>query len=363
MTTGAPRRVDVVMGTRPEVIKLAPVVIALRRRPEVSVRVVFTGQHADIGTQALYDFGLSPDLALASMDPGQSLSSLLARLVAALGPATARGGPDVVIGQGDSSSAFAAAIAAHHARVPFAHVEAGLRTPTLHLPFPEEGYRRAISALSTVHFAPTPASAQRLVAEGHDPAQVHHVGNTVVDAQRLVLSGMTIPRPPSSTGRVLVTLHRRELIADGLTALLSVVVDAARERPHLHFCLLRHPNPAVARAIDALASLPSNITVLDPQPHGALTRLLAETLLLVTDSGGLQEEAACLGIPTVVAREVTDRPEPVAEGLAVLAGTRPKRFADTLRDWLDVPPMRRPIAAFGDGHAADRIAELLFRSA
>ncbi len=356
----AKHQIDVVMGTRPEVIKLAPVVIALRRRPDVGVRVVFTGQHADIGTQALQDFGLSPDIALETMAAGQSLSLLLARLVAALGEVFAGRKPGLVIGQGDSSSAFAAAIAAHHERVPFAHVEAGLRTHLLHLPFPEEGYRRAISALSSHHFAPTPASARQLVAEGHDPSAVHHVGNTVVDAQRLVLGTLRVPMAAVTPGRVLVTLHRRELLAEGLAALLDVVIAAARERPHLNFCLLRHPNPAVSGALAQLASIPANVTILGPQSHGDLTRCLAETLLLVTDSGGLQEEAACLGIPTVVAREVTDRPEPIADGLAVLAGTHPGPFGDTLRKWLDHPPPRRSVAAFGDGRASERIAARLF---
>lgn len=374
-----PIRVAVVYGTRPEVVKMAPVIGALRRRPERFItRVWTTAQHRELVDQAQRVFGLEPDVDLDLMRPSQELNQLASRAFAALDRALAEERPDWLLVQGDTTTAMAAALSAFHRGVRVGHVEAGLRSGDLQHPFPEEANRRLIDVVAAALFAPTARAEGALLAEGREASRVFRVGNTVVDAL-LSLAPVLSDRsdrgegpewpdgdPEPEAAEVLVTLHRRESFGAPLAGLFAAVAELARRYPELRWTVPVHPNPTVevsARA--ALGGLP-NVDLCAPLPYDELLRRLRRVRLVLTDSGGLQEEAPAFGTPVLVLRRATERPEGIEAGIARLVGTDPARVVEEAARLLDHEPERRRLRAlgraanpYGDGRAAERIASIL----
>jgi len=368
-------RILVVFGTRPEVIKLWPVDRALRARPGWQVTLCNTGQHRELVPPLLETFAMAPEVELGVMNPGQSLSSLMARLLDGLDPVLDALRFDWVVVQGDTTTALAAAMAAYHRRVPVAHVEAGLRTHDLGAPFPEEGNRQLIARMASLHLAPTPRAREALLAEGIAADSIEVTGNTVVDAARwmaerlppdgappvgapLELLRFTGPRP-----LVLVTGHRRESFEGGLVAVCEGLAELARAYPGVDFVYPVHLNPSVQSAARGRLAGLANVHLLEPVDYPAAIWLLRRCLFVVTDSGGLQEEAPEFGKPVLVTRASTERGEGIAAGCAELVGYDRPRLVAAARRFLDDPAAARLPAAnpYGDGRAAERCAQALRR--
>lgn len=341
----------VVVGTRPEAIKLVPVIRALRTAG-AAVTVCTTGQHRTLAAEALAWFGLAPDLSLGPHPA--DLDGLSASLLTAIGAALDSERPARVIVQGDTASALAGALAAHHRRLPVAHVEAGLRSGDRAAPWPEEGNRKLIAALADLHFAPTKTAVAALLAENIPAGAIHLTGNSGIDALGLIAPG---PPPIDPGGRklILVTCHRRESFGGGLAG-IAAALRALAQRPDVTIALPLHPNPVVRAALGGL----DGIRLLDPLPYPDFVRLLAAAHLVLTDSGGVQEEAPTLGVPVLVLRDTTERPEGVAVGTARLVGTSARRIVTETCRLLDDPAahaaMAHAYSPYGDGRAAERIA-------
>lgn len=349
-------RVLVVLGTRPEAVKLAPVVRALRRR-RVPVSLVSTGQHRGLLDDALLDLGLSCDADLRLMSHGQDHGLLAARILEGLRPQLARFKPALALVQGDTTTAAAATLACRYARVPVGHVEAGLRSFDALNPFPEENNRVLTDHLSELRFAPTRAALTNLRREGLGEGS-SVTGNTAVDAVRWAAARAPIREP----GCVLATFHRRESFGLPLRRMLGALRLLAERRPDVRVVFTVHPNPEVRRAVRTLKPH-ARLKLVAPMPYLEFVGLLAGCRLLITDSGGLQEEAAALGRPVLVAREVTERPELVEAGGGLLVGREPARIVREAERLLsDAAAWRRMSRApnpFGDGRAGERIAGLV----
>jgi UDP-N-acetylglucosamine 2-epimerase (non-hydrolysing) len=368
------RRVLVVLGTRPEVIKLAPVVRALRARPEeFAVRTCATGQHRDMLAQALATFELAPDTRLDVMEASETLAGLTARLFVDLDRVVAREEPEWVVVQGDTTSAMVGAMTAFYRRVKVAHVEAGLRTGNRAAPFPEETNRTVIARVADLHFAPTLRAEANLLQEGVDARAVHMVGNTVVDALHWVLDRMGTQVPPGIddelvrfiTGRrvLLVTSHRRESFGEGLAGICDALIDIVERHPDVVAVYPVHLNPNVNGPVHARLGRHPRIRLLEPLGYLPLLWLMRESACILTDSGGIQEEAPSVGKRVLVLREVTERPEVIETGWGELVGTSRAAIVRTAS-----MELRRVAAGdrshpganpFGDGKAAERIATLL----
>lgn len=360
-----------VIGTRPEAVKMAPVLRALRREPGIESLVCLTGQHRDLAAPVLGLFGLSADRDLALMEPGQALNPLLGRAVDALDRLLAETAPDRVLVHGDTTTALAAALAAFHRSIPVAHVEAGLRSGSLSDPFPEEMNRRTVDLVSDLLFAPTREAADNLAAE-RVPGRILVTGNSGIDALRLTLARLRDPAlrsaaeaslPPLDPERrlVLVTAHRRESFGAPFRRICGALARiAARGDSEIVWPL--HPNPKLAGPASRLAGSPQ-IHLVPPLGLAAFALLLRRADLVLTDSGGVQEEAAALGRPTLVLREATERPEGLRAGAARLVGTGAAAIVREASLLLDAPraaPHSGPLAPlYGDGRAARRIAAAL----
>ncbi len=349
-----------IFGTRPEGIKMLPVVRELRSRG-LAPRVCVTGQHRELLGQVFAAFGEQPDQDLALMQPGQTPAEVTARVLERLGAVLAEQRPALVLVHGDTTTAMAAALAAFLARVPVGHVEAGLRSHDLARPWPEEFNRVSIDATAALRFAPTQGAADNLARE-YGTGRIVVTGNTGIDALLHVAAGLGPPPPPGDRRLVLVTGHRRESFGEGLLRLCDGLAAVA-SRGDVELLYPVHPNPEVRRPVhERLGSLP-NVRLCDPVGYVEMVGLLRAATLVITDSGGIQEEAPALGRPVLVTREVTERPEAVALGAVRLVGTCPaalKREADLL---LDDPAeyARRavPVFPYGDGRAAARIADAI----
>lgn len=364
----------VIVGTRPEAIKLASVVRSLRLGRAIQPIVCATGQHRALLDTALGSFQLRPNIDLNLMQPGQAPQDFLSLALARLGEVVAQLRPEVVIVQGDTSSAFAGALAGFYAGVPVAHVEAGLRTDDLTAPFPEEGHRQLIARIASLHFAPTENARRALMREGVPRSQVVVTGNSGIDALKSVDDGLR--RSPLLRARlrrrfafldenrplVLCTIHRRENVGSPL-ARIAAALRMITHKSDAEILLPLHPNPVVADALRTELHGSDNIHLADPLDYTECLWLLRRARLVLTDSGGLQEEAATLGVPLLVLRETTERPEGVAAGLATLVGADPVRIAGTalavLRDPLVHQWMARAMPLYGTGDAGRQIAQAL----
>ncbi len=351
-----------VYGTRPEAIKMAPVVAALKRRPEAfAVRVCATGQHREMLDQAQELLGLRPDLDLRLMRHDQTLNGLASAAVAAMDEVLAAESPDWLLVQGDTTTAMAASLAAFYRRVRVGHIEAGLRTGDLGHPFPEEANRRVIDLLAACLFAPTERARQALLAEGCAAERVHVVGNTVIDALRTISEGLA--GPPPERPEVLITVHRRESFGAPLRGIFAALRQLAEAFPAFDWIYPVHPNPNVrGPAHEILGGLP-NLQLHEPFDYRELVRRLMRCRFVLTDSGGLQEEAPTFGKPVLVLRETTERPEGIAAGVARLVGTgreaivaEASRLLASEEAWQD---MARAVNPYGDGRAGERIAAIL----
>jgi UDP-N-acetylglucosamine 2-epimerase (non-hydrolysing) len=363
----------VVFGTRPEAIKLFPVVRALAARPGLVVRTCVTAQHRGLLDQVLAIADLRPDIDLDLMEPGQSLDRLTARLLVGLGDTMDTEQPALVVVQGDTATAMAGALAAYYRRIPVAHVEAGLRSGDILHPWPEEVNRRIVAPIATHHFAPTATAAAALVAETIDPAAVHVTGNTVIDALHWTEARVTA-NPSLATGLdeiarrfagrrlVLVTTHRRENFGGGMEAIARAIGRIA-DRPDVAVLFPVHPNPAVGPVMNAILGDRANVARIAPLDYPHFVRALQMCTLVLTDSGGVQEEAPAFGKPVLVLRETTERPEGITAGTARLVGTDEDRIVSEVFTLLDDSgahaAMARAHNPFGDGRAAERIAETL----
>jgi UDP-N-acetylglucosamine 2-epimerase (non-hydrolysing) len=349
-----------VIGTRPEAIKMAPVVRMLRREPgRWRVTLCSTAQHREILDQALRLLDLSPDIDLDLMRSNQSLNEIAARSLSAMDRVLSEQAPDWLLVQGDTTTAMCAALAAFHRRVRIAHIEAGLRTGDLRAPFPEELNRRVVDLTATDYFAPTDRAAAALRKEGVAEGRIYVTGNTVVDA---LLDVAARQGPIQEENVVLITAHRRENFGEPLRRIVRAVVRLAGSFPETHFVHVGHPNPNVMAAL-ALASDRSNLTIQAPLDYGGLVHLLRRCRLVLTDSGGLQEEAPTFGKPVLILRDNTERPEGVEAGIARVVGTDEDRIVQEATRLLSNESERRAAAShgnpYGDGHAAERIVSVL----
>lgn len=361
-----PLRIAAVIGTRPEAIKLAPVILAARARPEdFELSVVLTGQHGELVDRLLEEFGLHADIDLKVMRPDQDLAYVLSASVRGLSEVMACDRPDWVLVQGDTTTTLAGALAAFYNRARVGHVEAGLRTGDRSSPFPEEVNRSLTARLADLHFAPTEQARLNLLREGIDPAAIVLTGNTVVDAllqSRIAPLAETGTKEPSLP-YVLVTTHRRENHGDALFRICDAVRDLLRRHPTIQAWIPMHPSPRVREAIVDRLGMHERVLLTESLGYKAFVRALEGATLVLTDSGGVQEECAALGKPVLVLREHTERPEGVAAGVAIVVGTTTSVIVATASRLLDDSESRQAMAratsAFGDGHASRRILAAL----
>lgn len=359
-----------VCGTRPEVIKLAPVILAARKTG-ISATLVSSGQHRQMLDQALGVFDLKPDIDLDVMRPNQSLAGLTSRLLDGLTPTLESLNPDVVIVQGDTTTTFVGALASFYQRIPVAHIEAGMRTYNPEKPYPEELNRQMVARLTTWHFPATEGAALNLKREGIDPARLHVTGNTVVDALNEIRArwqNALPPLPEALSGLegkplVLVTAHRRENFDEGFSGICQAIATLARQHTDIAWLFPVHLNPLVRKPVFASLSGIANIALVDPVDYVTTLNILARASLVVTDSGGLQEEAPSFGLPVVVMREQTERPEGIAAGFARLVGTQADAIVAAASAFLGDPTLRQRLAhtanPYGNGQASARILDVL----
>lgn len=364
----------VVLGTRPEAIKLAPVIRELRGRPGQITRVCLTGQHREMVSSILSFFGISADADLEVMQPNQSLSGLASRALAGLDPVITEFSPDWTIVQGDTTTAFAAALASFHRHVKVAHVEAGLRSFDRSRPFPEEVNRVMTAAVTDLHFCPTVRARENLLAERVPPASIQVVGNTVIDALQLAVEQLgdgaevgpslaaSFPRLRLDRPFVLVTGHRRESFGKPFEDLCLAIREVAQAED-VQFVYPVHLNPNVRRPVFEILGGVERIHLGEPVGYPELVFLAQRCRFILTDSGGIQEEAAALGKPVLVMREVTERRESVDAGVSRLVGTSREVIVEwtlrLLRDQATYRQMARRVEVYGDGRASGRIADAL----
>ncbi|GAB4146764.1 MAG: UDP-N-acetylglucosamine 2-epimerase (non-hydrolyzing) [Sphingomonadales bacterium] len=366
-------RVMVIAGTRPEIIKTAPVVHALRGRDwantlgmrDIDCAIIATGQHGALASQAFSDVGLGPDFSLDMGTGAAGLTETASQILSIAKPTGRRAPPaDLLLVQGDTNSALAGAMAGWYGRLPVAHVEAGLRSGDERDPFPEEANRRLIARFTALHFAPTRRAAENLRTEGIDPAHIIVTGNTVVDALSHAQDD-TAPLPCAlAHGHRLVTVtcHRRDNWHDGILAVCKAVTALAANDTMLQIAFVLHGNPALAAAVrQALGDTP-RISLLPPQPFAQFIALLRVSALVITDSGGVQEEAVSLGRPVLVCRASSERPEGLDSGLMEIVGIQPQTITARAQARLALSPTPPPaVNPYGDGAAGPRIAEALLR--
>jgi UDP-N-acetylglucosamine 2-epimerase (non-hydrolysing) len=372
-------KVCVAFGTRPEAIKMAPVVKALKLLPDVDCSVCVTGQHRQMLDQVLKLFDLEPDVDLNIMQAGQDLYDITARVLLGMRDALRQLQPDILLVHGDTTTCFAAGLAAFYAGIPVAHVEAGLRTGDLRAPFPEEANRTLVGRLTHFHFAPTETARQNLMRENVADSNIHVTGNTVIDALLSVRD--TIANYPADfwhqyiapsllehiavpgTRMVLITGHRRENFGRGFIELCEAIRQLATSNPSVLFVYPVHLNPNVQKPVRDILGAVANVHLIEPLDYLPFVFLMNRCHLVLTDSGGVQEEAPSLGKPVLVMRDVTERPEAVQAGTVKLVGTNREKIVTSIQELLDdqdaYQRMSRAHNPYGDGQAAPRIASFL----
>lgn len=368
------RKISIIFGTRPEAIKLCPLVLYLKKYAELEPHVCVTGQHYEMLDQILETFDITPDFDLKLMQPNQTLSGLTARAVAAIDKYLNEAKPDLVILQGDTTTAFCAALCAFYKKIPIGHVEAGLRTGNKYSPFPEEVNRKLVTHIADYHFAPTLQSKENLLREGIMDNRIFVTGNTVIDALHIAQKKVR-KNPPTIPGLsqtinqnpnksiVLITGHRRENFGAGFQSICDAIVTLARKFPDKEFIYPVHLNPNVRKPVYRIMSGFDNIHLLNPLDYLPFVALMDKSALILTDSGGIQEEAPSLGKPVLVMRNTTERPEAVTTGTVKLVGTKKETIVDSvttlLTDEQAYNAMARAVNPYGDGKACERIVSVL----
>ena len=369
------RKISVIFGTRPEAIKLCPIICALKSDGDMDCNVCVTGQHREMLKQVLDVFGVVPDTDLALMQPNQTLGGLTSRAIASLDKYLEKEKPDIVMVQGDTTTVLAGALAAFYHHIPIAHVEAGLRTWNLKSPWPEEANRVLTTRLARWHFCPTENNKRNLMKEGVDERNIHVTGNTVIDAL-LMAKEMVRKNPPAIEGvpqglmpskerMVLITGHRRENFGDGFEHICRAIRNLANRFPMVHFVYPVHLNPHVREPVERIlgAYAGKNIHLIAPQSYLPFVALMDRAAVILTDSGGVQEEAPSLGKPVLVMRDTTERPEAVEAGTVRLVGTEAdvieSATSELLTDDGRYESMAKAVNPYGDGQAVRRILDVL----
>lgn len=363
------KKILVVFGTRPEAIKMAPVVKELQRRSEqFEVTVCVTGQHREMLDQMLEVFDIHPDYDLNIMHPGQDLYDVSARILLGMRDVLEKEKPDLVLVHGDTSTSTFAALAAFYQHIPVGHVEAGLRTNNIYSPWPEEMNRQLNGRLCTWHFAPTETARQNLLKEHVDDTHIVVTGNTVIDALHWVVASgkAVVPQFGRDECRrmVLITGHRRENFGDGMRHICQAINTLAEQFEDVDFVYPIHLNPNIRRPVqEIIDGSRSNVYLLEPLSYLEFVAMMQQCTLILTDSGGIQEEAPAFGKPVLVMRDTTERPEAIDAGTARLVGTTCETIVKSVSDLLTHPDhyhaMATAVNPFGDGHAAERIADYL----
>jgi UDP-N-acetylglucosamine 2-epimerase (non-hydrolysing) len=372
LDTHEPKKVMVVIGTRPEAIKLAPVVLELERhRAHFETKICVTAQHREMLDQMLRVFGLRPDYDLGVMKAGQDLAEVTAACLTGLDRILRHERPALVLVQGDTTTTLAASLAAYYYHIPVGHVEAGLRTGKKHDPFPEEVNRRVATHLSDFHFAPTEVARRNLLLEGISPENISVTGNTVIDALLLTQARLTeepslaVDRlgPTDGLRIILVTAHRRESFGAPFRRICEAIRALAKRRRDVLVVYPVHLNPNVQAPVREILDRVPNVRLLEPLDYVSFVACMQRAYILLTDSGGIQEEGPSLGKPVLVMREVSERPEAIATGTACLTGTDPERIVRAVSSLLDDPARYKQMTSrpnpYGDGHAAERIVQFL----
>jgi UDP-N-acetylglucosamine 2-epimerase (non-hydrolysing) len=367
-------KILVVLGTRPEAIKLAPVYLALQTYGNVTTKLLNTGQHRELSSQALEAFSISPDITLDVMRTNQSLGQLTGRLFQTIDEIMDAEHPDWVVVQGDTTTAMVAGLSAFYRRIKLAHVEAGLRSYNVWAPFPEETNRTIISNIATVHFPPTIGASENLLRSGIPHNSITVTGNTVVDALHILrpkLNGILLDSVLNEAALsdlqqlspILVTSHRRENFGEGVQNICKALISITHEFPHHAIFYPLHPNPQVRDAVSRLLDGIPRVHLLEPLGYLEMLSLMERCVLILTDSGGIQEEAPTFGKPVLILRDVTERPEIVTAGAGILVGTNRHRIVNTtslvLKNDTLYNKMANAANPFGDGKAAYRVAEYL----
>ena len=369
------KKICVVFGTRPEAIKLCPVVLALKSNPSFECKVCVTGQHREMLQQVLGVFGVVPDRDLALMRPNQTLGGLTSRAIASIDEYFAEEKPDIVMVQGDTTTVLAGALAAFYHHIPVAHVEAGLRTWNMGSPWPEEANRVLTTRLTNWHFCPTENNKANLLKEGVLEKDIYVTGNTVIDAL-LMAKDMVRKNPPQIEGlpsglmlsnerMVLITGHRRENFGEGFENICTAIRNLAERFPETHFVYPVHLNPNVREPVERIlgAFRGKNVHLIAPQSYLPFVALMNRSYLILTDSGGVQEEAPSLGKPVLVMRDTTERPEAVDAGTVNIIGTNQKAIeyevVRLLTDASEYSKMATAVNPYGDGRAVQRILDVL----
>ena len=360
------KKVMLIFGTRPEAIKMCPVVLALKARPELNTLVCVTGQHKQMLQQVLDVFSITPDYDLAIMKERQTLFDITRNILGSIGEVLEQEQPDIVLVHGDTTTTFAAALACFYLQIPVGHVEAGLRTHDLYAPFPEEFNRKATSIVAALNFAPTELAKENLLAEGYDPATIYVTGNTAIDALKTTVRHDYHDEVTDWLGEsrlLLLTAHRRENLGEPMRQIFRAIARIAREYPDVKVVYPVHMNPAVREPAGELLGDLNNVRLIEPLDVLAFHNLMARATLILTDSGGIQEEAPSLGKPVLVLRDVTERPEGIDAGTLKLIGTDETRIyeetARLLTDKLEYARMSGAKNPYGDGLASERIADAI----
>ena len=368
-------KVAVVLGTRPEAIKLCPVILAMKADPFFDCKVISTGQHKEMLNQVLNVFGVRPDVDFHLMRQNQTLASLTARSIEALDASFTSERPDVVMVQGDTTTVLAGALSAFYHHIPVAHVEAGLRTGNLESPWPEEANRQMVTRLAKWHFAPTDGNKRNLLKEGVAGKNIYVTGNTVIDAlhiglelaKQINVDSILKRRNVASVDRrmVLVTGHRRENFGGGFESICHAISELAERHPEVDFVYPVHLNPNVRKPVQEILAKrqEGNVFLIEPQDYLPFIAFMNRSYLVLTDSGGVQEEAPGLGKPVLVMRDTTERPEAVDAGTVKLVGADKDRIVDEVSELLDdgaaYTRMSKAVNPYGDGHATERVLSVL----
>ncbi len=365
------KNVLTIFGTRPEAIKMAPLVLALRKDPRINCRVAVTAQHREMLDQVLELFGIVPDYDLDIMRAGQTLHDITSRALLGLRDVLWKDKPDIVLVHGDTTTTFVGALAAYYQQIEVGHVEAGLRSGDKYSPYPEEMNRRLTGMLGDLHFSPTMSSRENLLREGREEEKIFVTGNTVIDAllkavqADYIFQEEALNRLDFDRKRIIVvTTHRRENLGEAMRQMYLAMKDIVREFPDVQLVFPVHKNPAVRKVASEVLGDSERVSLVEPLDYEPFANLMSKSYLILTDSGGLQEEAPALGKPVLVLRENTERPEAVEAGTVKLVGTKRedvyRATHELLRDESKYLAMAQAVNPYGDGHASERIVQALY---